>query len=64
MKLLPQKSQLLTPFKELVSDSNDKKVFSNPIVLLFGGLVALVILGDIFSSILDIKPLDSLCFDS
>ena len=48
MKLLPQKSQLLSPFKALVSDRNDKKVFSNPIVLLFGGLVALVILGDIF----------------
>lgn len=48
MKLLPQKSQVLKPFQDLVSDSNDKKVFSNPIVLLFGGLVALVILGDIF----------------
>ena len=48
MKLLPQKSQLLSPFKALVSDSNDKKVLSNPIVLFFGGLVALVILGDIF----------------
>ena len=48
MKLLPQKSQVLKPFQDLVSDSNDKKVLSNPIVLFFGGLVALVILGDIF----------------
>ena len=48
MKLLSQKSQLLTPFKELVSDSNDKKVLSNPIVLFFGVLWTLVILGDIF----------------
>ena len=48
MKLLPQKSQVLKPFQNLVSDSNDKKVLSNPIVLFFGVLWALVILGDIF----------------
>lgn len=48
MKLLPQKSQVLKPFQDLVSDSNDKKVLSNPIVLFFGVLWALVILGDIF----------------
>ena len=48
MKFLLKKSQVLKPFNDLVSDSNDKKVLSNPIVLFFGGLVALVILGDIF----------------
>ena len=48
MKLLPQKSQVLKPFQNLVSDSNNKKVLSNPIVLFVGVLWALVILGDIF----------------
>ena len=48
MKFLLKKSQVLKPFQNLVSDSNDKKVLSNPIVLLFGVLGALVILGDIF----------------
>ena len=48
MNFLLKKNQVLKPFQDLVSDSNDKKVLSNPIVLFFGGLVALVILGDIF----------------
>ena len=48
MKFLLKKNQVLKPFQDLVSDSNDKKVLSNPIVLFFGVLWALVILGDIF----------------
>lgn len=48
MKFLLKKSQVLKPFQNLVSDSNNKKVLSNPIVLFFGVLWALVILGDIF----------------
>lgn len=48
MKFLLKKSQVLKPFQNLVSDSNDKKVLSNPIVLFFGVLWTLVILGDIF----------------
>ena len=48
MNFLLKKNQVLKPFQNLVSDSNDKKVLSNPIVLYFGVLWALVILGDIF----------------
>lgn len=48
MKFLLKKNQVLKPFNDLVSDRNDKKVLSNPIVLFFGVLWALVILGDIF----------------
>ena len=48
MNFLLKKNQVLKPFQDLVSDSNDKKVLSNPIVLFFGVLWALVILGDIF----------------
>ena len=48
MNFLLKKNQVLKPFQNLVSDSNDKKVLSNPIVLFFGVLWALVILGDIF----------------
>ena len=48
MKFLLKKNQVLKPFQDLVSDSSDKKVLSNPIVLFFGVLWALVILGDIF----------------
>lgn len=48
MKFLLKKNQVLKPFNDLVSDSNDKKVLSNPIVLFFGVLWILVILGDIF----------------
>ena len=48
MKFLLKKNQVLKPFNDLVSDSNDKKVLSNPIVLFFGVLWVLVILGDIF----------------
>lgn len=48
MNFLLKKNQVLKPFQGLVSDSNDKKVLSNPIVLFFGVLWALVILGDIF----------------
>ena len=48
MKFLLKKNQVLKPFNDLVSDSNDKKVLSNPIVLFFGVLWTLVILGDIF----------------
>lgn len=48
MNFLLKKNQVLKPFNDLVSDRNDKKVLSNPIVLFFGVLWALVILGDIF----------------
>ncbi len=48
MNFLLKKNQVLKPFQNLVSDSNDKKVLSNPIVLFVGVLWALVILGDIF----------------
>ena len=48
MNFLLKKNQVLKPFQNLVSDSNDKKVLSNPIVLFFGVLWALVILGDVF----------------
>ena len=48
MKFLLKKSQVLKPFQNLVSDSNDKKVLSNPIVILFGVIMAIVIIGDIF----------------
>ena len=48
MKFLLNKNQVLKPFNDLVSDRNDKKVLSNPIVLFLGVLWALVILGDIF----------------
>ncbi len=48
MNFLLKKNQVLKPFNDLVSDSNDKKVLSNPIVLFFGVLWALVILGDVF----------------
>lgn len=48
MKFLLKKNQVLKPFQNLVSDSNDKKVLSNPIVLFVGVLWALVFLGDIF----------------
>ncbi len=48
MKFLLKKNQVLKPFNDLVSDRNDKKVLSNPIVLFFGVLWTLVILGDIF----------------
>lgn len=48
MKFLLKKNQVLKPFNDLVSDRNDKKVLSNPIVLFFGVLWAFVILGDIF----------------
>lgn len=48
MNFLLKKNQVLKPFNDLVSDRNDKKVLSNPIVLFFGVLWTLVILGDIF----------------
>ena len=48
MNFLLKKNQVLKPFQNLVSDSNDKEVLSNPIVLFVGVLWALVILGDIF----------------
>ncbi len=48
MNFLLKKNQVLKPFQDLVSDSNDKKVLSHPIVLFVGVLWALVILGDIF----------------